>query len=41
LPAKKNVRGVIASFGVVAQAVVKHNDPQGVEQLSLVFVDAL
>ena len=41
LPAKKKVRGVDVQVGVVPQPVVEHDDVQHVEQLPLVFVDAL
>ena len=41
LPAKKNVRGANSRPGIRAQAVIEHHDVQRVEQLALVFVDAL
>ena len=41
LPAKKNVRGTNSHIRVLAQPVVENDDVQRVQQLPLVFVDAL
>ena len=41
LPEKKNVRGGTSQRRVLAQAVVEHDDVERVQELPLVFVDAL